>query len=279
MAASHALPHELPLGHLSTTVARVAYHGLLGRPDGRVLGSHTLYACVASPLLLSLDGEAGTANASVAHAPVAAHTVWVPPQVPHRIAGASELATVLCVMVEPESVDPSALAWPAGAPPGDADAWLARVVQVCAALDAQPDGQALDDATLDTLLFGADLPARALDARIASVAARMALAPADVVDAADAARCCGLSVSRFLHLFKAELGVSWRAFRAWKRARSLLPCVRSGDNLTHIAQALGYPDASHFSHTIRQVTGFRPSEIMAGARLVRVMSDEDKGRR
>ena len=116
--------------------------------------------------------------------------------------------------------------------------------------------------------------AATLDGRIAAVVARMALEPAEVADAAKAAAGCGLSVSRFLHLFKAELGVSWRTFRAWKRARSLLPCVRSGDNLTAIALALGYPDASHFSHTIRQVTGFRPSEIVAGARSVRVMSDE-----
>ena len=257
----------MPSGHLSTTVARVAYHGLLGQPDGRVLGSHTLYACLDAPL--TLCWQAGE---------LSAHAVWVPPQVPHRIAAEAELATVLCVMVEPESVAPSALAWGPGALPGEGPAVLARVRQVCAALVAHPDGQALDDAALDTLLFGAPLPPRALDARIASVVARMAQAPADAVDAAGAARSCGLSVSRFLHLFKAELGVSWRAFRAWKRARSLLPCVRSGDNLTHIAQALGYPDASHFSHTIRQVTGFRPSEIVAGARLVRVMSGEDKTR-
>lgn len=267
-ALAPAAPQALPQGHLSTTVARVAYHGLLGQPDWRVLGSHTLYACVDAPLVLSLQADT-----------VAAHTVWVPPQLPHRIAAASELATVLCVMVEPESVAPASLAWPAGAPPGEAAEWLSTVVRLCAALDAQPDGQALDDATLDTLLFGAPLAARALDARIASVVARMAQSPAEAFDAAGAAASCGLSVSRFLHLFKAELGVSWRAFRAWKRARSLLPCVRSGDNLTHIAQTLGYPDASHFSHTIRQVTGFRPSEIVAGARLVRVMSDEGKAGR
>lgn len=264
----HAPPdRSLPLGHLSTTVARVAYLGLLGQPDGRVLGSHTLYACLDAPL--TLCWQAGE---------LSAHAVWVPPQVPHRIAAASELATVLCVMVEPESVAPGALAWSAGAPPGEAAQWLTRVARVCAALDAQADGLALDDAALDTLLFGAPLPARALEARIAAVVARMAQAPAEEVDAAGAAAGCGLSVSRFLHLFKAELGVSWRTFRAWKRARSLLPCVRSGDNLTHIAQALGYPDASHFSHTIRQVTGFRPSEIMAGGRLVRVMSNEGKAR-
>ena len=255
----------VPLGHLSTTAARVAYHGLLGQPDWRMLGSHTLYACVDAPLRLSLRDAAGS---------VSAHTVWVPPQVPHRIAAASESATFLCVMVEPESVLPSELSWPAGEPPGDPAQWLVRAAQVCAALDAQPDGLALDDAALDVLMFGAVLPSRMLDGRIAAVVARMALEPAEVADAAKAAAGCGLSVSRFLHLFKAELGVSWRTFRAWKRARSLLPCVRSGDNLTAIALALGYPDASHFSHTIRQVTGFRPSEIVAGARSVRVMSDE-----
>ena len=75
-----------------------------------------------------------------------------------------------------------------------------------------------------------------------------------------------LSFSRFLHLFKQETGMAFRAFRAWKRARSLLRYVRQTATLTDIALEAGYPDSTHFSHSIRQVYGLKPSDILAGSR-------------
>ncbi|WP_309901090.1 hypothetical protein [Variovorax soli] len=32
----------------------------------------------------------------------------------------------------------------------------------------------------------------------------------------------------------------------------------------------GYPDSTHFSHSIRQVYGLRPSDILAGSRRLAV---------
>jgi len=79
-----------------------------------------------------------------------------------------------------------------------------------------------------------------------------------------------LSFSRFLHLFKQETGLTFRAFRAWKRARSLLRHVHQSTTLTDIALDTGYPDSTHFSHSIRQVYGLRPSDILAGSRRLAV---------
>ncbi|HEY1229584.1 MAG TPA: AraC family transcriptional regulator, partial [Ramlibacter sp.] len=103
---------------------------------------------------------------------------------------------------------------------------------------------------------------------------------ADPAQSASAQECAGwvhLSFSRFLHLFKDEVGLPFRSFRAWKRARSLLRHVRQSSTLTDIALDAGYPDATHFSHSIRQVYGLRPSEILAGSRRLALHDDDAAG--
>jgi len=41
---------------------------------------------------------------------------------------------------------------------------------------------------------------------------------------------------------------------------------------------LGYPDASHFSHAIRQTTGLRPSDILSGGRRLGIWSSSGLSR-
>ena len=82
----------------------------------------------------------------------------------------------------------------------------------------------------------------------------------------------GVSPSRFLHLFKEQTGVSFRAFRAWKRARHLLHFVNEDINLAHLAQDIGYPDSTHFSHSIRRFYGLKPRAIFSGSRDLAIYS-------
>ena len=58
--------------------------------------------------------------------------------------------------------------------------------------------------------------------------------PAQLTTAQDCAAQVGLSFSRFLHLFKAEVGTPFRSFRTWKRARSLLHYVNREANLARV---------------------------------------------
>jgi AraC-like DNA-binding protein len=62
------------------------------------------------------------------------------------------------------------------------------------------------------------------------------------------------------------VGVAFRSFRTWKRARNLLHYVKSDSNLAHIALETGYADSTHLSHSIRQVFGLKPKDILAGSR-------------
>lgn len=246
---------------LFTSTDRVLYRGALGRPRPRVFGAAVCYGALEGALRLSLsDGSQWDAPA-----------VRLPPGVAHQIC--VERGPVLCYLIEPEFVD-----WGGPCPSGPFQpehlperAWRQALADLCEAdLRGWRDAGREPDAELDRLVLGRPLPRRTLDARVAGVVERVRADPAIAWLAADAGAFCGLSASRFMHVFKDEVGGGWRAFRAWKRARGLLDCVHSGESLTQLALALGYPDASHFSHAIRQVTGLRPSDIITGSRRLGV---------
>jgi AraC-like DNA-binding protein len=191
--------------------------------------------------------------------------------VPHRVV--SEEALILNQLIESESVDPAQLPdflQHCGAV--EAPDFVQRVRAAHVQLLAAAGRESFDGLDFDTLFFGAPLAPRAIDARIRQVVARIVADPALPASAEACAASVQLSFSRFLHLFKQEIGVPFRAFRAWKRARSLLRRVRQSASLTDIALDAGYPDSTHFSHSIRQVYGLAPSEIVAGSRRLAVHS-------
>ena len=109
-----------------------------------------------------------------------------------------------------------------------------------------PHRDGISSAELDVLCFGEMLPPRALDPRVARSIAQIDTFSGEPVTAADCAAAAGLSGSRFLHLFKQETGISFRAFRAWKRARHLLHFANQNINLAHLAQDIGYPELDPF---------------------------------
>jgi AraC-like DNA-binding protein len=125
-------------------------------------------------------------------------------------------------------------------------------------------------ADLDRLFFGQALERRNLDRRIASIVDKVSKAPSDQFPAEACSKLAGLSFSRFLHLFKSEVGITFRCFRAWKRARSFLAFVKV-TNLTDVALKIGYADSTHFSHSIRNVYGLKPKDICAGSRRLAII--------
>jgi AraC-like DNA-binding protein len=124
----------------------------------------------------------------------------------------------------------------------------------------------IDNAEFDRMCLGETLPERKLDSRVVRAIARIGKFSGEPVTAAACASEAGLSASRFLHLFKQETGISFRSFRAWKRARHLLHFANQDLNLAHLAQDIGYPDSTHFSHSIRRFYGLKPRAIFSGSR-------------
>ena len=260
---------------------RVFYAGLLGQVSQRSLGGWGVYVAVGAPLRLALCGRALAAGAVQTW--ISTDLAVLPPNTPHQVRCDDRL--ICSLLIEPETVDEAALpAWMRqrnGVLPVDAEAAAAMVQRVRAAhaqLRSQGAAITLDTASFDELFFGQRLAPRRLDARIARVLDQIRNDPAQAYTAQQGATAAGLSFSRFLHLFKAEAGMPLRSLRSWKRARSLLHHVTREAHLVHVALDTGYPDSTHFSHSIRQVYGLKPRDLFAGSRRLTVLGDSPAAR-
>jgi AraC-like DNA-binding protein len=244
------------------TPDRVFYVGLLGAPSVRNFGAVSVYVGLDCPVSVSVDGGEWETS----------HVAVVQPYTPHQVAYASR--NIAVIHIEPESVDMSALPKMLrhgnGAVP--ADEFRAHVLRCHQAIIRNGQNAVEPMLDFDTLVFGSPLASRTVDLRIAQVLDRIRRDPSSQALAQDCAEQVHLSFSRFLHLFKSEVGASFRSFRTWKRARSLLHyVVDQSTTLTDVALGAGYPDSTHFSHSIRQVYGLKPKDIFAGSRKLRVI--------
>jgi AraC-like DNA-binding protein len=248
-------------GHLMLiTPERVFYAGLLGRPRERCPGAFHVYVALRGGLWLSAAGGREACGELVAVAPNVRHTIT------------SDHRSAICIVIEPESV-----------PAGTFDEWTRRLSgperdffadRIRAAYDRLRDRTCRADLTsaeFDQMCFGEALPRRLLDPRVIKSIAQMTSFSGEPVTAASCAAQAGLSASRFLHLFKEETGISFRSFRAWKRARHLLHFANQDLNLAHLAQDIGYPDSTHFSHSIRRFYGLKPRAIFSGSRDLAIL--------
>jgi AraC-like DNA-binding protein len=243
---------------------RVFYAGLLGRPRKRTGGGFSIYAAMQGSLRIT-EGKSE----------VIGEVAVVPPYVTHSVE--SEHPSIICLLIEPETVEPAALdalgARVSGA--GSSDT-AQRIRAAYETLRRQQRRGGFTTAEFDRLVLGEELPDRNIDQRIWRAALSLNDFSGSKMTAADCAASVNLSPSRFLHLFKEQTGVSFRAFRAWKRARHLLHFVNEDINLAHLAQDIGYPDSTHFSHSIRRFYGLQPRAIFSGSRdLAIYRSDPD----
>jgi AraC-like DNA-binding protein len=243
-------------GHLMLiTPERVFYAGLLGRPRERCPGALHVYVAISGGLWLT------TADGGACHGELAATL----PNVPHTIA--SDYRSAICLVIEPESVQPGVfedlVQRLTGPERGD---FANRIRAAYVELRQRQGGDDISSAEFDVMCFGDALPQRQLDPRVARAIVQIGKFCGDPVTAASCAAEAGLSPSRFLHLFKEQTGIAFRSFRAWKRARHLLHFANQDINLAHLAQDIGYPDSTHFSHSIRRFYGLMPRAIFSGSR-------------
>jgi AraC-like DNA-binding protein len=242
-------------GHLMLiTPQRVFYAGLLGRPRQRCSGAFHVYVALTGDLRLTLEAGGQHQGEILVVAPNQQHTIE------------SDYRTVIVVLVEPESVPLGTLDRLAGRMSNDAAEFACRIRAAYEQLLQRPWNGDVTSATFDRMCFGDALPQRVLDPRVAKAIALINCFSGEPATAESCAAVAGLSTSRFLHLFKEETDISFRAFRAWKRARHLLNFANQDLNLAHLAQDIGYPDSTHFSHSIRRFYGLKPRAIFSGSR-------------
>jgi AraC-like DNA-binding protein len=115
---------------------------------------------------------------------------------------------------------------------------------------------------LQSLLCWDSPPVAPIDSRVARslLALRHGGEPVWTRDAAAAA--AHLSASRFNHLFRAEMGVSFRSYRVWSQVRAAMVALGANPTLTRAALDAGFVDSSHFSRMFRQTFGMTPSSVL-----------------
>lgn len=241
------------------THERLFYCGLLGQPSERTMGSIVVYVAVEGSIRISIGGD----KWEVSEAAI------IPPYTPHRISSESRFIYIL--KIEAETVDmanlPDFLTLSGAV---DIPWFVDRVRQSNQTVAAKLGRSDLSSSEFDHFFFDTTLPKRAIDSRIAAIIDKIKRDPSCPSPAEESAAAAHLSYSRFLHLFKQEVGVPFRSFRAWKRARSLLYRVNRDENLANVALNAGYPDSTHFSHSIRHVFGLKPRDIFAGSRRLAI---------
>lgn len=131
--------------------------------------------------------------------------------------------------------------------------------------EAQDSASWLPEA-LEGLAGFAEMRSEAIDPRIRDVLRGLRRNYLAFGRADSAAAAAGLSVSRFQHLFTAEVGVPFRRYRAWCRMRAAISAVLDGCNLTDAAYAAGFSDQPHFSRDFRRFFGAPPNRGLANAR-------------
>jgi len=192
----------------------------------------------------------------------------------HRIlAGRQHVCTVL---VEPESVSDECLRSLAAELNGRAAdaASLGDILDFISDAARSPDTfvYRFGQSPFDRLFFRYDLEIRPLDSRISKVADILEREIDTPALTEGIARQVELSTSRLRKLFRESTGVKFRDYRMWRRARTYLNHINSDLSLTETALELGYPDSTHFSHSIRQTYGLPPREMRARMRQSVFMS-------
>ena len=73
--------------------------------------------------------------------------------------------------------------------------------------------------------------------------------------AADVASDLSLSESRFLHLFRSQVGVAWRPYLRWRRLTCTSHALVQGMSATDAAYTAGFSDLAHLSRTFQAMFG------------------------
>lgn len=247
------------------TPCRTVYRGLLGAPTTRILGALTVYSAAGETFRIKI-GRNSVAKVRVA---------LVMPNTPVIVRAPGRNIDV--ILIEPEALPDSHGMAILQDSCQEGSKGYCQLQQAFLDWSNETDIFTGECAEVDQYFFGKALQRRDMDPRILETVSQINADPGGRHNAAAFARAAHLSSSRFVHLFRDEMGMTFRSFCAWKRAHAMLQYVSGNQRLTDVAMEIGYPDSTHFSHSIRRIYGLRPRDIFAGSRglVVRNSGSED----
>jgi transcriptional regulator GlxA family with amidase domain len=107
-----------------------------------------------------------------------------------------------------------------------------------------------------------------LDRRVAESIAFMRTYCARPLQMSDVARACGLSVSRFRHVFRAETGITPKKALTQIRVELAIRLLIATDiHMKEIAAKCGLPAISTFVRTVKLLCGTSPGNVRKAAGL------------
>ena len=137
-----------------------------------------------------------------------------------------------------------------------------------ALIAACQDTALLEPEILRRSLLGS-VEAEPIDERIREAMRILWSRPGDQLRAAEIAAAVNLSPSRFLHLFSAHAGTSFRRYRLWARMCHAAGALSDGADLTTASAEAGFASPSHFSDTFRTMFGLSATALLSSqARIV-----------
>ena len=119
-----------------------------------------------------------------------------------------------------------------------------------------------DESACRWLDLAAPQSPRRVDARIEAAARRIRDDPAATVSSRELATEAGLSESRFLHLFRDEMGTSMRRYRLWIRLLHAGAAIAAGHNLTTAAIEAGFASPSHLADRFKTTFGLSATQLL-----------------
>ena len=119
-----------------------------------------------------------------------------------------------------------------------------------------------DESASHWLDLAAPAAPRHIDPRIIAATRTIRDDPAGSIASRELAAAAGLSESRFLHLFRDELGTSLRRYRLWVRLTHAGAAIAAGDNLTTAAMKAGFASPSHLADRFKTTFGLSASRLL-----------------
>ena len=119
-----------------------------------------------------------------------------------------------------------------------------------------------DQSACRWLDLAAPATAGVVDPRIAAATRRIREDPATTVSSRELAAEAALSESRFLHLFRDELGTSLRRYRIWARLVHAGTAIAAGANMTEAAVKSGFANPSHLADRFKTTFGLSASQLL-----------------
>ncbi|MBF6100534.1 helix-turn-helix domain-containing protein [Nocardia cyriacigeorgica] len=222
-------------GGVVFTSGLIAFTGRIGDAAAHAHAAvQVLFVAHGVLTLTDAAGRTTTARAAI-----------IPPGVGHQVS-AEPGTTGFVAFLDPDSTTAhAAVSRLHGLPTDQADSWVAaarpRPVPPIAAVPAQP--RRAHPVVAEALRAAADWPGG--PPPLGELGAQV-----------------GISGSRLSHVFTAQVGLPYAAWRRWTRLHQAFGVVRDGGSLTAAAHTAGFADSAHLTRTCRELIGITPTEAL-----------------